>query len=73
VNAAVIFGASLIGLAALVLGAGFSSGNMFLPQRSSAFEIDASRRSAPGCFWAVATFWLVVAIYGIVVVIAELS
>jgi hypothetical protein len=51
-NTSVIVGILLFLFSALILGAGFASGNMFLN-----FNVDTDRRSAPATFWAAAVMW----------------
>lgn len=53
----------------IVLLAGFLSGNMFYV--SGAFEpkYDTSHATAPGCFWIVTSFWILLAVLGVAIAV----
>jgi len=63
-NVAVIVGLVLTSFASIVLLAGFRSGNMFWVSGAFEPEYDTSRAAAPGCFWLVTSFWLLLAALG---------
>ena len=63
----VIAGIVLVSLPALVLGAGFASGNMF-----SNLNVDTNRSSAPATFWLVAGMWMLMGSFGLTVMIVNL-
>jgi hypothetical protein len=65
-NGSVIAGLLLVSIAALVLGVGFVSGNMFVNLR-----MDTNRRSAPAAFWAVASIWMLIASFGFAVALTN--
>lgn len=64
-NVSVIIGLALTSFASIVLLAGFLSGNMFHVSGAFEPEYDTSRATAPGCFWVVTLFWILLAALGV--------
>ena len=67
-NVSLIVGLLLTSFSAIVLLAGFISGNMYY-NNGVAPSPDTSRDTAPGCFWATAAWWMLLAIVGAAIVI----
>ncbi len=68
-NVPVIVGLLLTLFSAIVLLAGFFSGNMYWNNGALGPELDTGRATAPGCFWTAASAWMLLAILGTVIVI----
>ncbi|MHA0330269.1 hypothetical protein [Sphingomonas melonis] len=68
-NASVIIGIVLTSFALIVLLAGFLSGNMFWVGGAFEPEYDTGRATAPGCFWAVTSFWILLAALGVAIAV----
>ncbi|MET3722286.1 hypothetical protein [Sphingomonas trueperi] len=63
-NVSVIVGLVLTSFSSIVLLAGVFSGNMFWVSGTFEPEYDTSRATAPGCFWVVTWFWILLAALG---------
>jgi hypothetical protein len=64
-----IAGAAILLLSAMILVAGFASGNMYLSNGAGP-AIDTGRRSAPIAFWVATVFWSAIALLGIALIVA---
>ncbi|MGN7998820.1 hypothetical protein [Sphingomonas sp. 22176] len=63
-----IAGAAILLLSAMILAAGFLSGNMYLSNGAGP-AIDTRRQSAPIAFWVASVFWSGLALFGVAMIV----
>ena len=67
-NVSVFVGFVVFMIPALIVAAGFASGNVFVN-----LDVDTNRCSAPVTFWAVTGMWALMAGIGLLIIVANIG